>query len=400
MPHAVETTRAFCVSILRSRSLHSSNSAPLTYTKLPQNRCGWRWFTVLIFASAACATTEGPPRVEMEPLVVRAADDPLTGLDSYDAEKLFEIAGEEFEKGAYDRSVKIYTKLIREFPESPLIPLAHYNSGLSFEKLEAWSEAVGEFEIVVAGTADPDVYRDAHFSLARAYGKVENWRGVADTFWSARQLEPALGPMDELEARVGMGVGLFMQKDYPTAEREFMRALRYYESHEQKEYLPADYFIGQTRFYLGEIAARAFEATSLSPPSTGDAETWTQRMGDELEAKCELLLRAQSNLIRAIRVGHRGWATAAGFRIGSLYERLFDEMMEVPVPPGLEPDVAEVYREELRNRVSVLVKKAIQVYEMNREMAERVGEQNEWVEKTSVALERMKRLYLATASDT
>ncbi|MEO1227826.1 MAG: tetratricopeptide repeat protein [Myxococcota bacterium] len=397
MPRTSETTRPFCVSMVRSRLLHSLDVA---YQPTPKVRVlGPNGACLLLLLAAACASS-GPPRVEMEPLVVRADDDPLTGLDSYDAEKLFATAAEEFEKGAYDRSVKIYAKLVEEFPESELVSSARYNAGLAFEKLEAWEEAVAEFAAVVRDFAGSDLHRDAHFNLARAYGKVKNWAGVADTFWAARQLQPPLGPMDELEARVGMGVGLFMQDDYATAEREFMRALRFYDEHEQKEFLPAKYFIGQARFYLGEIAARAFEATTLSPPSVGDAETWTQMMGDDLQAKCQLLLRAQSNLIRAIRVGHRGWATAAGFRIGTLYERLFDEMMDVPVPPDLEPDVAEVYREELRERVGVLVKKAIRVYEMNREMAERVGEQNEWVEKTSLALERMKRLYLANVSDT
>jgi hypothetical protein len=205
--------------------------------------------------------------------------------------------------------------------------------------------------------------------------------------------------MDELEARVGQGVGLFMQDDYATAEREFMGALRFYEEHQKDEYLPADYFIGQTRFYLGEIAAREFEAVKLEEPDVQKSKkSWEDMMGDKLEHKCELLLRAQNNLIRAIRTGHPGWATAAGFRIGSLYERLYDDMTQLPVPPGLSEEGKAFYLGEVRKKVAVLVTKAITIYEQSLEMATRVGEKNEWVERASKSLERMKSLYLDSFS--
>lgn len=360
---------------------------------------------VLAVGGLACATSPAPRRVavpdnqklQMETVVVRANPDPLTGLEGYDAKTLLELGAEQYRAGTYDQAVKVYEKLIREFPSSTMVPPAHFNAGLSYEKLEEWPKAAEHFQAIVTDHEGSEPYRDAHFNLARAYGKLEDWNGVADTFWAVRQLDGGLEPMDEIEARVGTGVGLFMQEDFLTAEREFRQALRFYEGHDKKEYLPAKYFVGQARFYLGEIAAKEFEHARLSTPKSSPEEAWVESMGEELEEKCQLLLRAQSHLIRTIRVGHRGWATAAGFRIGSLYEHLFDELMSVPVPAELDADLAEVYKEELRDRVSVLVKKAIRVYEANREMAERVGERNEWVEKTSVALERMKKLYLATA---
>lgn len=334
----------------------------------------------------------------MDALVVRAEPDPLTGLEGYDALDLLELANERFREEAYDRAVRVYEKLLAEFPEASVVPIARYNAGLAYERLEEWSKVVEHLSALVLRHPGSDPWVDAHFNLARAYGKLEDWGEVADTFWAARQIDGGLPPLAELEARVGTGIGLFMQGDHATAERELMQAVSFFEDHEQKEILPAKYFVGQARFYLGEIIALQFEALELSRPTTAGAEAqWVEMMGKELEDKCQLLLRAQASFIRAIRVGHRGWATAAGFRIGSLYERLFEELIAVPVPPELAAGAAEIYREELRKRVSVLVKKAIRVYEMNREMAERIGEQNEWVERTSLALERMKKLYLETA---
>ena len=61
----------------------------------------------------------------------------------------------------------------------------------------------------------------------------------------------------------------------------------------------------------------------------------------------------------------------------------------------LPADAQPYYRELLTEKISVLVSKAIQVYERSLEMATRVGEQNEWVERTTRALERMKTLAVA-----
>lgn len=388
-------------SMLEPTSSHAAMNASLPPSVLL--RAFGRLACVAGLGLSACATTQGravtaPPddRVEMEQMVVRADADPLTGLDTYDAETLFVLASEEAKAERFDQAIRIYRKLLGEFPDSKVVPLARYNGALALEALEEHPEAVSLLEALVASEPESaDLRRDALFRLARGYGKVENWVGVADTFWAVRQMDN-LSPMDELEARVGTGIGFFMQEDYATAERELMRMVTFYQDHEQKDLLPADYFVGQARFYLGEIAARELEHKSLSPPPSegGGEEAWVEAMAEELEDKCRLLLRAQNNFIRTIRVGHPGWATAAGYRIGTLYEHLFDAMLGVPVPPSLDEGAAEVYREELRERVGILVKKAIRVYEMNRAMAERIGEENEWVERTASALERMKKLYL------
>jgi hypothetical protein len=65
------------------------------------------------------------------------------------------------------------------------------------------------------------------------------------------------------------------------------------------------------------------------------------------------------------------------------------------VPPGVDEEAKSFYQSQLREKVSVLVVKAIKIYEQSLQMAQRVGEKNEWVERTSMSLERMKTLYLS-----
>src|SRR5688572_29891664 len=329
----------------------------------------------------------------MEPILIRSQTDPLTGLDGYDALQLLDLGNQLYERNEPDKAVAVYERLLETFADSEHVPAAIYNKGLALEKLAEFDKALGCYQSIVEKHQESKSYRDAYFRIALMHGKLERWKDVADTFWQIRQLGD-LSTMDELEARVGQGVGMFMQNDFATAESEFNGALRFYDSHKSEEYLPADYWIGQARFYLGEIYAREFESKKLSEPDLNE-DQWAEMMGKELEEKCELLLRAQNNFIRAIRIGHTGWATAAGFRIGSLYEKLYDDLLKVPVPPSLSDDGKKFYLDELRKKVSVLVMKAIMVYERSLEMAQRVGEQNEWVKRTSESLERMKSLAMA-----
>lgn len=353
---------------------------------------------VFVFA-AACASSTPPPEhpgkapvIQMEEVRIQPAPDPLTGLDTFDAGDLLERGNQLFDGGEYDKALKVYDKLIATFPDSSLVPTAIYNSGLAYENLAEYGLALERFQKITGEHATSTTAKDAYFRATLCLAKLGRWKEVADNFWAVRQLE-GLSTMDHLEARVGLGVAMFMQDDYATAEKEFMAALRFYEEQSKQEYLPAQYWVGQARFYLGEIYAREMEATKLVSDAK-EGEQWKDEMAKKLEDKCDLLLRAQNNFVRAIRVGHTGWATASGYRIGSMYEHLYDVMLAVEVPPDLPSDSKPYYVDSLKEKIGVLVSKAIQVYERSLEMAERVGEKNEWVERTSRALERMKALAL------
>lgn len=353
---------------------------------------------------AACATTQSslptaPEQrvIQIEPMAIQLKPDPLTGLEAYDASDLLAKGNEFFDAKSFDVAIAVYTRLEATFPDSDLVPSALYNIGLCYENLVEAEKALDAFKRLVEQHPSASNVRDAQYRMTLSLGKLQRWQDVADTFWAIRQ-RTDLTAMDELEARVGSGIAAFNLSDLATAEKEFLGAITFYEKRPKDEYLPASYWVGQARFHLGEIYARQFEELALVAAAT-EPEAWRDELAKKLEEKCEQLLRAQNNLIRAIRAGHAGWATAAGYRIGSLYERLYDEMMSVPPPPGLGEEVVAFYRDELTSKLGVLVSKAIQIYEQSLQMAGRVGEDNGWVERTEKALERMRALALASIKD-
>jgi len=145
----------------------------------------------------------------------------------------------------------------------------------------------------------------------------------------------------------------------------------------------------QAEFWLGEAFRAAFREEKLDP-SAMDA----QALASALEQKAQFLLSAQGHFLRCIRRGDGEWATAAGYRIGEMYEELYAEMSSAPPPHGLDQDQRALYQGELRGKVKNLVAKAIRMYEETLEVAQRTGATNDYVQKTAEALERMRKLLL------
>ena len=155
---------------------------------------------------------------------------------------------------------------------------------------------------------------------------------------------------------------------------------------------PADeYVTAQGQFFVGEIYRLHCEGVTFDPDAKADALSKT------LEYKAQLLLSAQGHYLRAIKIGNGYWATAAGERIGNLYEVLYRQMMDSPTPKELNAEEAEVYRQELRRRIKILLTKAIGVYETTVATAERIGTAGPFVDRARASLERMKQLLLAEA---
>ena len=82
-----------------------------------------------------------------------------------------------------------------------------------------------------------------------------------------------------------------------------------------------------------------------------DSVTLEKLLGEQLEEKCQRLLRAQYAYLRAIRENHAGWASAAGYNVGSMYEHLHDELVNLPAPPDLGPEAADLYSKLVRKKI-------------------------------------------------
>jgi hypothetical protein len=147
-------------------------------------------------------------------------------------------------------------------------------------------------------------------------------------------------------------------------------------------------------FEDGEAARARFEALRLDPSSAG-----AEDLAARLDEKSTLLLAAQERYLAAIREGDAGWAVAAGSRIGALYEDLHRALVDAPLPAGMDGGAADAYRGELRQRVRVLVTKAIEAYEETLGIARRSGVRSADVPRVEEGLGRMRRVLQETDAE-
>lgn len=346
--------------------------------------------------AAGCVTTrpvaplaERPKRAEVlefEPVIVTPGPPEEMALASLNDEELFALGTSAFAARDFDKAARAFARLADVYPDSPHRAEAFYNAGLSFERLGRFAEALERFKVLmdpVKGTGDA---LDASFRAAECLYHLDDFRPAVEILGTIAGRED-VAPQDRLQAKVHRGVCLLELGELEAAERAFRDAIGWWTVRKEAEAFE-DYFPAQAQFFLGEVYRLHFERVLLDP-AKGE-----ERLGKDLQHKCELLLSAQGHFLRSIRIGEGRWATASGFRIGALYEHLYGAMLEAKVPPGLTDEEARVYREELRKKVRVLVTKAMTIYERTLAAAERIGVDNPFVQQTRQSLDRMKQILL------
>lgn len=360
---------------------------------------------LLVAAATGCASTNkatrapptaqpAPQHVDMEPAKVVAKPATPDALSVYDAETLYN-RGMEFLDGRYYADARLYfQRVLDEFPDSSFVHGAHYNLGVALMEGGDPASALMHFDAYLAGAKTPHDRVDGLFKRGSCLAMLGRYADVVALFDELIG-EGNLEPHDYIEANVDAGIGHFMLGDRATAEYRFREAVKTHKSEEKQARVDNKYFYAQALFYLAEIERMDFMDVKLVMPAKGKEED----MAALLEKKCDRLLSAQFKFLQVIRTGHPGWAGAAGYKVGSMYEDLHDEMTTLPTPPEMDADQQDIYRRELRRRVSVLIRKAIKTYETTVEMARRTGTNTVWVEKTQKSLERMQQLLADAEKD-
>src|SRR5690606_24763238 len=83
-----------------------------------------------------------------------------------------------------------------------------------------------------------------------------------------------------------------------------------------------------------------------------------------------------------------------GFQLGSLFEEFYDAMMYAPVPDWLDDSQRRTYYRELEERLRPVVDKAVWVFEKNLEAARKLGYDNEFIDRTELALAHLQAVLL------
>jgi tetratricopeptide (TPR) repeat protein len=356
-------------------------------------------FLASICALAACGTTgQAPPanpgtpavHYDMEPIAIEAKrGEAGVQIESYDAEELFEQAGSALSQKRYDDAVRLYDKLLASFGDSPYARPAMYNRGLAFRDKKDWNAAVEAFKTMAEKYESHPDAKDGLFQLGACYAELTNWPASGQVF--VRLLERHdLTADDRIEAMARRGFAQFNLADLDAAEKTFRAVFAYKQKIEADERLATDFYLAFSQYHLAQITHHRFRAVSLRLPES--------QMDRDLDQKASLLLQAQRGYIETIKFGNPGWASAAGFQVGTLYEELYDSFMNAPVPRDLKGEAREVYLSELHKKIRILLEKSVKWQRENLLMIERLGVNTDWAEKSKLAYAKLIRLLDPKAS--
>ncbi len=323
--------------------------------------------------------------VIMEPLHIGLEPDPELGLTDFDAASLFHEGLRLHEAERYGEALKFFERILSQFPDSRYRSAAAFNAGRCLDLLGRGAEAAERYRLVVDGMPGSKDWFDAAFRLAMGLASLGHHDGAALVLVKVLD-RPDLSPADRMDALVLLGEAEVARGELLAGERTFRQALRHFRANEREAYLdpgPA----AEAEFRLAELAAGRFLAAPLRLPEA--------QMQTDLEAKAQLLLAAQAGFLRTMRWGDPEWATAAGYRIGKLYIDLHAAMEAAPTPDDLSAEEVQVYRGLLRERLAVLLRKALKVFEMTLGLAERTRSDNAWTRAARAEMERVEKQVLS-----
>lgn len=351
----------------------------------------------LSLASLGCATA-GQERVKFDPVKVVVEPTGPDAFDVYDAQTLFERGLDLMRGGEHAQAADYFRRVTVEFPESTLLVPSWFNQTVCYLALEDGQkalDAVDTYLAILPENAAAKHFLDGRFKRGAALMQLKRYQEAADVF--DLLIVETTSAADQVEALVDSGVAHFMLEDRVTAEYRFLKARRIHDQASKIERLQVKFFLAQAQFYLAEIARYEFSELKLRYPTAEElakADVPEAMLGAQLEQKCQLLLRAQYAFTRSIREGHSGWASAAGYKVGSMYEELYEELTSLPEPDDLSDAQKQMFQELMREKVLILLEKAVKIWQATAEMATRTGEDNLWVEKTQKSLERVRSFVL------
>ena len=317
----------------------------------------------------------------MDPITFRAAKDGKIAI--LDPAEPFTQAAEAYQADRYADALALFDRVASENPGTQHGRSSLYNAGLSLEQLGRKPEAAQRYRKLADDYPDSPEALDALYRLGATLVQLKAWpESEATHLRILKRTDLTLS--DRVEASARLGEAQFQEMRYEDAEHTLRQLRELYRAHEQEERLDTDYFLAMGQFFLAEVSHEEFRLLPVRLPQ--------KQLETDLEAKARMVLLAQQRYLDTIRVKHVEWATAAGFRIGSLYRELYDALVGAPIPPSLTAEERPIYVEAVRKKVRTLLVKAVAFHENNVLMAERNGEKNDWVGKSTAQLDELRRL--------
>lgn len=323
-----------------------------------------------------------------------------------------------------DYSISLLEQLPVLAPDSDLVPTTLYELGQTFHRLAIYDTAAENYEAYVAADSDgehainaianaadfrkglgqyaqaienykqfqrlarksPEHGAEAVATAAFQIAKVRDERG--DGSYAIREYRDFVrnhgkdSPSHAVEAMARQGDMYIDRNNTDRGYGLYQDTVNYVEKMdaEQRAKLStsARDAVSRAAFRLADRIYEDFERVSLNAKTE-------QAIRAAVEKKLDMGNKAAQAFDPVIRVYARpGWMIASLTRLGQMRHVFFEQLIDAPVPPGLDPLVEEEYRTEIENRAAQIKEEAMDYYHQ----AIRVARENGWFNEYSALAAR------------
>ncbi|MBM4387622.1 MAG: tetratricopeptide repeat protein [Deltaproteobacteria bacterium] len=319
----------------------------------------------------------------MDPIEFLAEDDgDAIDVSVIDPEILYNEGLLLIERGENKKALKRFSLVVIRFPESKFHIPSIFNIAVSHKNMNEYEKAKEYYELFIEKSDSLKDKRRGKLAISEVLMETHDLEGAQKILDETGKEELSL--LEEIEHKARLGRLKIRQKKLAEAAAVLKEALALSEQNWDNPLMEGNYFVSMALFDAAEIYSILFASIKFLLP--------VERMEKDLLDKFNLFMKAQNGYIKVIRTPNLFWSQAAGYRIGSLYEKLYKDLLEAEIPPDLTEEERVIYFEELNKFIKPLLKKALAIYENNIASAKNSGIKYDWIRKSEEQLNRLKKM--------
>lgn len=289
-------------------------------------------------------------------------------------------AAQTYEHMAYfDRAADAYELVAKNYPRTDRGPDALFDAGVLRQALGQSDKAIDHYQQYARRYRKRDDAEEVAFRIAVVHEEAKQYRSAYKAYRDYEKRYPRGKFRIEALARAGRTA---MRMGQPKRARDPLEAtLRAFSKQSGDAKAEAAPWAAEARYLQGELIYRQYADIDLSVKP--------QKLQRTLDKKTALLEKAQGVYLEVVELGDPRWATAALYRMGSVFEEFASSLRRAPTPAGLSDADAKAYRDQLDMYVIGVEEKAISLYTTGYKKALELGVLNDFTHKLRTALGRM-----------
>jgi TolA-binding protein len=303
------------------------------------------------------------------------------------ASKALFAMGEIFETRAdFERAAGYFERLgSKDYIDRPDAADAVFNGAYLREQLGQWDKAIEAYEKYVTLFPTKENVNEVKKNLAYLEIKRKQPKKAYERFEKYTKLK-GIKETELVESYLQMGLLIEEQKGKgweKGSDELYVKAIKTWAAlKDDAEKAKTSKFASQARFIQAERIYEEFVKVKLSFPQSVLVRT--------LKQKGQLEQDAEKIYFEVVQMANPYYASAAAYRIGSMYKNFSDELYGLPMPQGLTPELEDEYRAQIDEFAFPLQEKALSAFQFAREKAIELKAYNEWSKKSAEMISKLE----------